>query len=72
MRNRKESAMKTQPVQRQDYLDWLRVLGVLAVILYHTTRLFNSGDWHVKEGPDSTAKPGFAGRRLCRPQAELK
>jgi glucan biosynthesis protein C len=40
--------MKTQSVQRQYYLDWLRVLGMLAVIVYHTTRLFNSGDWHVK------------------------
>jgi glucan biosynthesis protein C len=40
--------MKTQRVQRQNYLDWLRVLGMLAIILYHTTRLFNSEDWHVK------------------------
>ena len=40
--------METRTVQRQNYLDWLRVLGVLAVILYHTTRFFNSEDWHVK------------------------
>jgi peptidoglycan/LPS O-acetylase OafA/YrhL len=40
--------METRPVQRQNYLDWLRVLGVLAVIFYHTTRFFNSEDWHVK------------------------
>ncbi len=40
--------METRSVQRQNWLDWLRVLGVLAVILYHTTRFFNSEDWHVK------------------------
>jgi glucan biosynthesis protein C len=40
--------METRSVQRQNYLDWLRVLGVLAVILYHTARFFNSEDWHVK------------------------
>jgi peptidoglycan/LPS O-acetylase OafA/YrhL len=40
--------MRSQRVQRQNYLDWLRVLGVLAVIVYHTTRLFNPGDWLVK------------------------
>jgi glucan biosynthesis protein C len=40
--------METEPVQRKVYLDWLRVLGVLAVFVYHTTRFFNTGDWHVK------------------------
>lgn len=40
--------MEGRPVQRQVYLDWLRVLGVLAVFLYHSTRFFNLDDWHVK------------------------
>jgi glucan biosynthesis protein C len=40
--------MKAQRMQRQNYLDWLRALGMLAVIIYHSTRPFNSGDWHVK------------------------
>jgi glucan biosynthesis protein C len=30
------------------YLDWLRVLGILAVFVYHSTRFFNLGDWHIK------------------------
>ena len=42
--------MEKRASTRVHYLDWLRVLGVLAVIFYHTTRLFNSEDWHVKNG----------------------
>jgi glucan biosynthesis protein C len=30
------------------YLDWLRVLAILMVFVYHTTRLFNMEDWAVK------------------------
>jgi glucan biosynthesis protein C len=51
--------MKSQPVSsnressarspvRLYYLDWLRVLAILTVFVYHTTRFFNLEDWHVK------------------------
>jgi glucans biosynthesis protein C len=30
------------------YLDWLRVLAILTVFVYHSTRFFNMEDWHVK------------------------
>ena len=30
------------------FLDWLRVLAILTVFVYHTTRFFNLEDWHVK------------------------
>jgi peptidoglycan/LPS O-acetylase OafA/YrhL len=33
---------------RRYELDWLRVLAILLVFLYHSTRFFNLGDWHVK------------------------
>ena len=33
---------------RQYYVDWLRVLGMLVVFLYHCGRFFNDEDWHVK------------------------
>ena len=36
--------------QRRYELDWLRVLAILLVFLYHSTRFFNLGDWHVKNG----------------------
>jgi glucan biosynthesis protein C len=30
------------------YLDWLRVLAILMVFVYHSTRFFNMETWHVK------------------------
>jgi glucan biosynthesis protein C len=30
------------------YLDWLRVLAILTIFIYHTMRFFNSESWHVK------------------------
>jgi glucan biosynthesis protein C len=30
------------------YLDWLRVLAILTVLVYHSTRFFNMETWHVK------------------------
>ena len=29
-------------------IDWLRVLGMLAIFLFHNARFFNEEDWHVK------------------------
>jgi peptidoglycan/LPS O-acetylase OafA/YrhL len=46
--SRKEYAMDTKSIQRRYDLDWLRVLAILSVFIYHSTRFFNLGDWHVK------------------------
>lgn len=40
--------METKPTARIHYLDWLRVLAILFVFVYHSTRFFNLGDWHIK------------------------
>ena len=40
--------MEKKASSRLYYLDWLRVLGTLAVLVYHSSRFFNMGDWHVK------------------------
>ena len=40
--------MTTATTIRRYELDWLRVLAILLVFLYHSTRFFNLGDWHVK------------------------
>jgi peptidoglycan/LPS O-acetylase OafA/YrhL len=40
--------MATDTPNRRYELDWLRVLAILTVFLYHSTRFFNQGDWHVK------------------------
>jgi hypothetical protein len=38
------------------YLDWLRVLAMVAIFLHHNARLFNAGeDWHVKNATSSAA-----------------
>jgi peptidoglycan/LPS O-acetylase OafA/YrhL len=34
--------------QRRYDLDWLRIFAILSVFIYHSTRFFNLGDWHVK------------------------
>ena len=38
--------MKTN-LRRND-LDWLRVLAILAVFVFHSGRFFDLGGWHVK------------------------
>ena len=38
----------TDTSNRRYELDWLRVLTILVVFLYHSSRFFNLGDWHVK------------------------
>lgn len=40
--------MIPKPVSRVYYLDWLRVIGMLAVFIFHSTRFFDLGGWHVK------------------------
>lgn len=38
------------PSTRRYYIDWLRVLAILTVFIFHTTRFFDLADWHVKNG----------------------
>ena len=40
--------MGTVASKRRYEFDWLRVSAILVVFLYHSTRFFNLGDWHVK------------------------
>ncbi|MBU2514191.1 acyltransferase [bacterium] len=40
--------MTADALNRKYELDWLRVFAILVVFLYHSTRFFNLGDWHVK------------------------
>ncbi|MBW2409031.1 MAG: acyltransferase, partial [Deltaproteobacteria bacterium] len=40
--------MSTAKATRQYELDWLRISAILLVFLYHSTRFFNLGDWHLK------------------------
>lgn len=40
--------MEKKGIPRLYYLDWLRVVGTLAILVYHSSRFFNMEDWHVK------------------------
>ncbi|MBT8331458.1 MAG: acyltransferase, partial [Deltaproteobacteria bacterium] len=40
--------MTSTPSRRRYELDWLRILAILVVFVYHSSRFFNLGDWHVK------------------------
>ena len=39
--------------ERLSFLDWLRVLAVVGVFVFHTLRPFDDGDWHVKNAETS-------------------
>ena len=34
--------------ERQYYIDWLRIMLIISVFLFHTGMIFNTWDWHVK------------------------
>jgi hypothetical protein len=40
--------MTANTTHRRYELDWLRILAILVVFVYHSSRFFNLGDWHVK------------------------
>lgn len=35
------------------YIDWLRVLAILGVFLFHATNVFNITSWHIKNADQS-------------------
>lgn len=37
-----------EQLTRRNDLDWLRVLAILTIFLYHTSMFFNYSNWHVK------------------------
>ena len=40
--------MEKKSIARVHYLDWLRVLTILTIFIFHTGRFFDNEDWHVK------------------------
>ena len=40
--------METKASARVYYLDWLRVLAILTIFIFHSGRFFDLEDWHVK------------------------
>jgi len=55
--------MDTKIAQRRYDLDWLRVLGILFVFIYHSTRFYNVEEWNIKNNiwyPSVEIWNGFA------------
>ena len=48
---------RTQAQSRRHEFDWLRVLTILGVFLYHSLRFFDPEDWHLK---NAILHPGLA------------
>ena len=42
-----------QPAVRLHYLDWLRVLAILMVFLFHAVHVFDFGSWQIKNAEQS-------------------
>lgn len=43
--------MQTEQIkktERQYYIDWMRILLIMSVFLFHIGMIFNSWDWHIK------------------------
>ncbi len=47
---------KHQALSRRYELDWLRVLAILSVFIYHSLRFFDGEEWHLK---NAILHPGF-------------
>ena len=45
----------TRETVRLHYLDWLRVLAILMVFLFHAVHLFDLTGWHIKNTEQSMA-----------------
>lgn len=57
---KQESSIEKSP--RLHYLDWLQVLAILGVFLFHTISPFNDlFNWHIKNAEPSTAANFFIG-----------
>ena len=55
--------MDAKTIQRRYDLDWLRVLGILLVFVYHSTRFYNVEEWKIKNNiwyPSVEVWNGFA------------
>jgi peptidoglycan/LPS O-acetylase OafA/YrhL len=44
----KQSIQKNKKSERQYYLDWMRIILILTVFLFHIGMIFNTFGWHIK------------------------
>ncbi|MCX6032859.1 MAG: acyltransferase [Chloroflexi bacterium] len=53
--------MELHAVPRKHYLDWLRVLAILTIFIYHSGRFFSADDWNIKNPTTYPAIDAVAG-----------
>jgi len=46
-------------VNRQHYIDWLRVVATIGIFLFHNSRAYDYGDWHIKNAQTSLGATQF-------------
>ncbi len=44
---------------RQHYIDWLRVIATIGIFLFHNSRPYDYGDWHIKNAQTSLGATQF-------------
>ena len=44
---------------RQHYIDWLRVIATIGIFLFHNSRAYDYGDWHIKNALTSLGATQF-------------
>ena len=49
----------TSKATRLYYVDWLRVIAMLSIFLFHNNRFFTLGDWHISNAERSLASTIF-------------
>jgi peptidoglycan/LPS O-acetylase OafA/YrhL len=54
------SSVTTKP-SRLHYIDWLRVLAMLAIFFFHSNRFFDTVGWHLKNADQSIVSTIFTG-----------
>ncbi|MFC1906473.1 acyltransferase family protein [Chloroflexota bacterium] len=55
-----ELNITTKP-SRLYYIDWLRVLAMLAIFFFHSNRFFDIAGWHLKNADQSLVSSAFTG-----------
>ena len=55
-----QSDVTSKPA-RLHYIDWLRVLAMLAIFFFHSNRFFDLGGWHLKNADLSMVSSAFTG-----------
>jgi glucan biosynthesis protein C len=57
-RGSNKNSMPTKPT-RLYYIDWLRVIAMLSIFLYHCNRFFTISPWHISNAERSLASTIF-------------